>query len=45
MVTGRPSERWGQEVVAVVALANGERADADELIAHAAKSLARWHHR
>ncbi len=42
VVTGRPSERWGQEVVAVVALAEGARADADELVAHAAKSLARY---
>ena len=42
VVTGRPSERWGQEVVAVVALAEGVDADADELVAHAAKSLARY---
>jgi len=42
VVTGRPSERWGQEVVAVVALADGARADAEELIAHAGKSLARY---
>ncbi len=42
VVAGRPSERWGQEVVAVVALAEGARADADELIAHAAQSLARY---
>jgi acyl-CoA synthetase (AMP-forming)/AMP-acid ligase II len=42
VVTGRPSERWGQEVVAVVALAEGADADADELVAHAAKSLARY---
>jgi acyl-CoA synthetase (AMP-forming)/AMP-acid ligase II len=42
IVTGRPSERWGQEVVAVVALADGARADAEELIAHAGKSLARY---
>ncbi len=42
VVAGRPSERWGQEVVAVVALADGASADADELIAHAAKSLARY---
>jgi acyl-CoA synthetase (AMP-forming)/AMP-acid ligase II len=42
VVTGRPSERWGQEVVAVVALADGERADADELTEHAAKTLARY---
>jgi acyl-CoA synthetase (AMP-forming)/AMP-acid ligase II len=42
VVTGRPSERWGQEVVAVVALAEAAHADADELVAHAAKSLARY---
>ena len=42
VVTGRPSERWGQEVVAVVALADGVDADADELVAHAAQSLARY---
>jgi acyl-CoA synthetase (AMP-forming)/AMP-acid ligase II len=42
VVTGRPSERWGQEVVAVVALADHARADAADLIAHAGKSLARY---
>jgi len=42
VVAGRPSERWGQEVVAVVALAEGACADADELVAHAATSLARY---
>ena len=42
VVTGRPSERWGQEVVAVVALAHVARADAEELITHAGKSLARY---
>jgi len=42
VVTGRPSERWGQEVVAVVALADAARADAEELIIHAGKSLARY---
>jgi 3-oxocholest-4-en-26-oate---CoA ligase len=42
VVAGRPSERWGQEIVAVVALAEGAHADADELVAHAAKSLARY---
>lgn len=42
VVAGRPSERWGQEVVAVVALAEGAHADADDLVAHAAKSLARY---
>jgi acyl-CoA synthetase (AMP-forming)/AMP-acid ligase II len=42
VVAGRPSERWGQEVVAVVALADGAVVNADELIAHAATSLARY---
>jgi 3-oxocholest-4-en-26-oate---CoA ligase len=42
VVAGRPSERWGQEVVAVVALAEDAHADAEELVAHAAKSLARY---
>jgi 3-oxocholest-4-en-26-oate---CoA ligase len=42
VVTGRPSERWGQEVVAVVALADGARAAAGDLIDHAAKTLARY---
>jgi 3-oxocholest-4-en-26-oate---CoA ligase len=42
VVAGRPSERWGQEVVAVVALANGASADAAKLIDHAAKSIARY---
>lgn len=42
VVTGRPSERWGQEVVAVVALAEGTNADAADLVAHAANSLARY---
>jgi acyl-CoA synthetase (AMP-forming)/AMP-acid ligase II len=42
VVFGRPSERWGQEVVAVVALAEGADASADELVAHAAQSLARY---
>jgi acyl-CoA synthetase (AMP-forming)/AMP-acid ligase II len=42
VVAGRPSERWGNEVVAVVALAAGAAADADDLIAHAAESLARY---
>jgi acyl-CoA synthetase (AMP-forming)/AMP-acid ligase II len=40
VVTGRPSERWGQEVVAVVALADDARAEAIELIDHAAQTLA-----
>ncbi|HEX2286703.1 MAG TPA: acyl-CoA synthetase [Mycobacterium sp.] len=42
VVSGRPSERWGQEVVAIVALVEGASADAQELIDHAAGSLARY---
>ncbi|MFV0495315.1 acyl-CoA synthetase [Mycobacterium sp.] len=42
VVAGRPSDRWGQEVVAVVALDDGAVAEADDLIAHAANSLARY---
>lgn len=42
VVAGRPSERWGQEVVAVVALSDGATATAAELIEHASGSLARY---
>jgi 3-oxocholest-4-en-26-oate---CoA ligase len=42
VVAGRPNERWGQEVVAVVALADEATVEADDLIAHAATSLARY---
>src|SRR5690349_18089840 len=42
VVTGRPSERWGQEVVAVVSLAPGTGVEAGELVAHAAQTLARY---
>jgi acyl-CoA synthetase (AMP-forming)/AMP-acid ligase II len=42
VVAGRPSERWGQEVVAVVALAPGAGVEAGELVAHAARTLARY---
>jgi 3-oxocholest-4-en-26-oate---CoA ligase len=42
VVSGRPSERWGQEVVAIVALADGASAHAQELIDHAAGSIARY---
>ncbi|CAN7342931.1 acyl-CoA synthetase [Mycolicibacterium frederiksbergense] len=42
VVAGRPSERWGSEVVAVVALADGARADAEDLIRHAESSIARY---
>ncbi|CAA0094982.1 3-oxocholest-4-en-26-oate--CoA ligase [Mycolicibacterium vanbaalenii] len=42
VVAGRPSDRWGQEVVAVVALADGAAADATEIIDHAAAVIARY---
>ncbi len=42
VVAGRPSERWGQEVVAVVALADGASVTAEELIDHAAQVIARY---
>jgi len=42
VVSGRPSERWGQEVVAIVALIEGANVDAQELIDHAAGSIARY---
>ena len=46
MVTSRPSERWGNEVVAVVQLADGQRAAQDGLaasiIAEAAQHIARY---
>ncbi|MBX7455763.1 acyl-CoA synthetase [Mycolicibacterium sp. 3033] len=42
VVAGRPSERWGQEVVAVVALADGAEAGEHELIDHASAVIARY---
>lgn len=42
VVTGRPSERWGQEVVAVVALRPGAEVTFDELVAACATRLARY---
>lgn len=42
VVCGRPSERWGQEVVAVVALRSGATAGEDELLEEAARRLARF---
>ncbi len=42
VVAGRPSERWGQEVVAIVALREGASAAPAELQAEAAKHLARY---
>jgi acyl-CoA synthetase (AMP-forming)/AMP-acid ligase II len=42
VVAGRPSERWGQEVVAIVQLREGAQPDAAALVAEAAKHLARY---
>jgi fatty-acyl-CoA synthase len=42
VVAGRPSERWGQEVVAMVQLREGATADADALLAEAATHVARY---
>ncbi|MDP7735621.1 acyl-CoA synthetase [Mycobacterium paragordonae] len=42
VVTGRPSERWGNEVVALVQLADGAHADADSILAEAARHIARY---
>lgn len=39
---GRPSERWGNEVVAIVALREGYTATADELRLEAEKHIARY---
>jgi acyl-CoA synthetase (AMP-forming)/AMP-acid ligase II len=42
LVVGRPSERWGQEVVAVVAVRAGATVTLEELREVAAKHLARY---
>lgn len=42
VVAGRESERWGQEVVAVVQLREGESATPEELVAEAGKHIARY---
>jgi len=42
VVAGRPSERWGQEVVALVQLAEGATASAEDLLAEAGRHLARF---
>ncbi|MEE4299949.1 MAG: acyl-CoA synthetase [Pseudomonadales bacterium] len=42
VVAGRPSERWGQEVVAVVQLRDGARLDEASLLAECEKHLARY---
>jgi fatty-acyl-CoA synthase len=42
VVVGRPSQRWGQEVVAVVQLAEGAGAEADDIVTQAARPIARY---
>jgi len=42
VVAGRPSERWGQEVVALVKVSDGRAVTAEELIAEAGRHLARY---
>jgi 3-oxocholest-4-en-26-oate---CoA ligase len=42
VVAGRPSERWGAEVVAIVRLKPGATATAEDLIAEAARHVARY---
>ena len=42
VVAGRPSERWGNEVVAVVALRPGSDVTDDELLVEAARHIARF---
>jgi acyl-CoA synthetase (AMP-forming)/AMP-acid ligase II len=44
VVAGRASERWGQEVVAVVQLRPGASATPADLLAECAKHLARYKH-
>ena len=42
VVAGRPSERWGQEVVAIVHLREGATATAQDLLEEAGKHVARY---
>jgi len=42
VVTGRPSERWGSEVVAVVQLAEGSVGDEASIVEHASSHIARY---
>jgi len=42
VVTGRPSERWGQEVVAVVQLAAGSASTEESIVDHASGHIARY---
>ena len=42
VVAGRPSERWGKEVVAVVRIRDGHSATDDDLLAEAERHIARY---
>jgi acyl-CoA synthetase (AMP-forming)/AMP-acid ligase II len=42
VVAGRPSTRWGQEVVAVVQVGDGQTATAAEIVDHASGYVARY---
>ncbi len=42
VVAGRPSDRWGQEVVAIVQLADGATATQEDLLAEAGRHIARY---
>ncbi|QXC62577.1 acyl-CoA synthetase [Aquihabitans sp. G128] len=42
IVVGRPSERWGSEVVAIVQLAEGATVTEEELLAEAQRHIARY---
>ncbi|HEY5842319.1 MAG TPA: acyl-CoA synthetase [Mycobacterium sp.] len=42
VVVGRPSERWGSEVVAIVQLAQGKSASDDELVEICNEAIARY---
>jgi acyl-CoA synthetase (AMP-forming)/AMP-acid ligase II len=42
VAVGRPSTRWGTKVVALVQLADGAHAEADEIVAEAARHIARY---
>jgi 3-oxocholest-4-en-26-oate---CoA ligase len=42
VVAGRPSERWGQEVVAIVQVADGATVTADDLLEEAGRHVARY---
>jgi fatty-acyl-CoA synthase len=42
VVAGRPSERWGQEVVALIQVADGHEVTAEEILDEAGKHVARF---